>query len=51
MAIDGELNETKHLPPFPENYGAPEYWTMDRVIRWLDANDFKSAIDLFKGLF
>ncbi|CAO3628484.1 unnamed protein product [Mucor hiemalis] len=49
MALDGELNETKHLPPFPENYGAPEYWTMDRVIRWLDANDFKFAIDLFKA--
>lgn len=26
-----------------------DYWTMDRVLRWLDVNDFKPAIDVFKG--
>jgi hypothetical protein len=26
-----------------------EYWTMDRVIRWLESQDFQRAIDIFKS--
>lgn len=47
MAIEGDLSEQK---AFPENHGSPDYWTMDRVVRWLDANDFKPAIEVFKGI-
>lgn len=53
MAFEGEVTESKQYPPFPDKIQLPqdyaEYWTLDRVIRWLDANDFKPAIDVFKG--
>lgn len=53
MAFEGEVTENKQLAPFPDKIQQPqdyaEYWTMDRVIRWLDVNDFKPAIDVFKG--
>ncbi|KAK4522027.1 uncharacterized protein ATC70_004566 [Mucor velutinosus] len=53
MAFEGEVTENKQLPPFPDKIQQPqdyaEYWTMDRVIRWLDVNDFKPAIDVFKA--
>jgi hypothetical protein len=52
MAIESEFNETKHLPTFLEHHTTTsEYWTMDRVVRWLDVNEFKPAIELFKGKF
>ena len=60
MAFEGEVTDNKQLPPFPEKIQQQQqqqqqpqdyadYWTMDRVIRWLDVNDFKPAIDVFKG--
>lgn len=26
-----------------------EYWTLERVIQWLEINNFRSAIEIFKG--
>jgi hypothetical protein len=53
MAFEGEVTENKQHSLFPDKLQLPqdhaEYWTLDRVIRWLDANDFKPAIDVFKG--
>lgn len=54
MALENELSEhNKHLPPYPidkdSHGGGSEYWTMDRVLRWLDVNDFKPAMEVFKG--
>jgi hypothetical protein len=40
--------------PYPEKAIAKnveEQWTVDRVILWLEANDFRPAIDFFKGIF
>lgn len=55
MAFEGEVTENKQLPPYPDKIQQPqdyaEYWTMDKVVRWLDVNDFKPAIDVFKGKF
>ncbi|CEP11976.1 hypothetical protein [Parasitella parasitica] len=54
MAFEGEVTDKNQLSSFldkmqqPQDYA--EYWTMDRVIRWLDMNDFTSAIDVFKVL-
>jgi hypothetical protein len=52
-AFDGENEVYKQLPPYPEQQQAQhdwaDYWTVDRVLRWLDVNEFKPAIDLFKG--
>ncbi|KAI8646098.1 hypothetical protein BD408DRAFT_480123 [Parasitella parasitica] len=53
MAFEGEVADNKQFVPFldkiqqPQDYA--EYWTMDRVIRWLGVNDFKPAIDVFKA--
>ena len=53
MAFEGEVIENKQHPPLPDKTQLPqdyaEYWTLDRVMRWLDVNDFKPAIDVFKG--
>lgn len=53
MATEDELTDVKQDVSFPEKT-LEEYadtWTMDKVIRWLETNDFKSAIEFFKGLY
>jgi hypothetical protein len=52
MAFENEMNEYNQLPSYPNEkdpYGSSEYWTIDRVLRWLEVNDFKPAIEVFKG--
>lgn len=53
MAFEGEVNEVKQIPNFPEKTAVDyvDTWTMDKVARWLETNDFKSSIEVFKGLY
>lgn len=53
MAFEGDLNEAKQLPNFPEKTAVDyaDTWTMDKVVRWLETNDFKNTIEVFKGLY
>lgn len=53
MAIEDEVTDVKQTATFSEKTMV-EYadtWTMDRVVRWLETNNFKGAIDFFKGLY
>ena len=36
-------------PPLQSDYYGHD-WPMDKVIRWLDANDFKAVIEVFRGI-
>ncbi|KAI7905920.1 uncharacterized protein BX663DRAFT_540592 [Cokeromyces recurvatus] len=54
MAFEGEINEQRHIPFYTDKLQHYEqrmsdYWTMDRVVRWLEVNDFKPAIEFFKA--
>lgn len=58
MAFENGTVENKKNPPFSDKMQSVlqekqqllvDYWTMDKVIRWLDVNDFKTAIEVFKG--
>ncbi|KAG2235652.1 hypothetical protein INT48_008528 [Thamnidium elegans] len=51
MAIEGEMTDVKQTATFSEKTMV-EYadtWTMDRVVRWLETNNFKGAIEFFKA--
>ncbi|KAI9250813.1 hypothetical protein EDC94DRAFT_622508 [Helicostylum pulchrum] len=50
MAIEDEVTDVKQTATFSEKTMV-EYadtWTMDRVVRWLETNNFKGAIEFFK---